>query len=99
MSKYLKMADWFSGMTESQITDYVYDGGIGYGESEAASHAINSHDELVEMNQELLEALEKAIDFLTFEGFDGMCVGIREDYDISEQMKPFLDVMAKAKGQ
>lgn len=53
---------------------------------------------LESMNKELLEALEGVIDYLTFEGFGGTYIGIREDADITEDMKPFLDVIAKAKG-
>lgn len=65
MDKYLKMVGAFDLPVK---TRHVHDEN-GYGfklmllhsvEAEYAAHAINSHDELVQMNQDLLEALEDA---------------------------------------
>lgn len=72
MGKYLKMASWFPEMTESQTTDYIYDGGIGYGESEAAAHAVNSHDELVAEVERLKRQLIYAFMAGWEEGVNGM---------------------------
>ncbi|MGL5326738.1 MAG: hypothetical protein ACRC91_18785, partial [Aeromonas sp.] len=75
-------------------------GGFGIAsQSTAAAHAINYHDELVEMNKELLEALEGVIDYLTFDGFGGRFNSIREDVDLTDGLKKFMDVIAKAKGE
>lgn len=55
MKKYLKVGS-------------AFDGGIGFSvrhsneQVRIGTHAINSHDELVEMNKELLAALEAAIE-------------------------------------
>lgn len=71
MDKYLKMADVFLdemrviGDSKNMLADDV---GIIIGcysgdkMAEYVLHAINSHDELVQMNQELLAALEAVID-------------------------------------
>ena len=62
MEKYLKMpagfdggAEWFGNAMKDDMTasDVIID---------AAVHAINSHDELVAMNKELLDALEKSVE-------------------------------------
>lgn len=71
MSKYLKMADVFVGKVKEGLT---INGPSIHGDNhklyantkdrriaEYAAHAINSHDELVAMNQELLDALEFVI--------------------------------------
>lgn len=61
MKQYLKMVDYFEGNLDG---DDVYGIAIHAGTVEqcAVAHAINSHDELVQMNKELLEALEAVID-------------------------------------
>ncbi|MGL4757536.1 MAG: hypothetical protein ACRCXB_34715 [Aeromonadaceae bacterium] len=68
MDKYLKMSSHFVGNvsinTDGQICDDKYFRGctdIAEDYYEPICHAINSHDELVAMNGELLEALELVI--------------------------------------
>lgn len=61
MKEYLKMADVFCVPVEpGQLSGWKHQG--GYIElkkiQEAGAHAINSHDELVEMNRELLGELK-----------------------------------------
>lgn len=59
MKEYLKMSDYFCGALDG---DDVYGIAIHAGHETqcAVAHAINSHDELVEMNKELLAALNEA---------------------------------------
>ena len=66
MGEYLKMAGVFDFPVKPR---HVHDEN-GYGfklmlfhsvEAECAAHAINSHDELVQMNQELLSALKRVV--------------------------------------
>ena len=71
MDKYLKMADVFTYSAKkgtslvcgktfvAKFVDAV--------ECECAANAINSHDELVAMNQELLAALESVIEWYDME--------------------------------
>ena len=67
MKEYLKMEDAFSRKVDP-ITDWDEHGHevkwitLLSHQAEHAAHAINSHDELVQMNQELLAALEAVID-------------------------------------
>ena len=72
MSQYLKMADVFADSAKkgtnlvcgkTLVAKFV--DGV---ECEYSVHAINSHDELVQMNQELLAALEIIV---ASEGFHG----------------------------
>ena len=60
MDKYLKMADVFCHDSVEELEQHIYAGYMSKHCSEYAAHAINSHDELVQMNQDLLEALEDA---------------------------------------
>lgn len=72
MDKYLKMADVFKGelFIDSDCDDVIVDdlsltvleSFSGSDAAKFALHAINSHDELVQMNQDLLAALEAVID-------------------------------------
>ena len=59
MKEYLKMADVFVHDSVEELEQHIYAGYVSKHCSEYAAHAINSHDELVQMNQELLEALEE----------------------------------------
>lgn len=72
MEKYLKMSGYFVGNvsinTDGQICDDKYFRGstdIAEDYYEPICHAINSHDELVAMNKELLTALECAEGFVS----------------------------------
>lgn len=66
MKQYLKMGEHFSGVVNVDNDGNVSDdkfhrGSLGdFDEKyfEVIAHAINSHDELVQMNQDLLNALE-----------------------------------------
>ena len=60
MKQYLKMADVFVHDSVEELEQHIYAGYMSKCCSEYAAHAINSHDELVQMNQDLLEALEDA---------------------------------------
>ena len=56
MKQYLKMADVFRDVVQPERFNYA----MANPKATYAAHAINSHDELVQMNQELLAALEDA---------------------------------------
>ena len=60
MKDYLKMSNIFEGKIVSEFDCLADYSGEPFGEVECryAAHAINSHDELVQMNKELLAALE-----------------------------------------
>lgn len=67
MEKYLKMSDCFYGEEFTSIGMVIQNAlkqecfkAIASDYAKYASHAINSHDELVAMNKELLAALEEA---------------------------------------
>ena len=60
MKQYLKMADVFVHDSVEELEQHIYAGYMSKHCSEYAAHAINSHDELVQMNQDLLEVLEDA---------------------------------------
>ena len=75
MGKYLKMADVFVGEYKPKRRIDAWPPSR-YGETlvelsgspaQYAVHAINSHDELVAMNKELLEALETVIEWYDME--------------------------------
>lgn len=71
MKQYLKMADVFKGelFIDSDCDDVIVDGlsltvlesFSGSDAAKFALHAINSHDELVQMNQDLLAALKQVV--------------------------------------
>lgn len=65
MKEYLKMGGYFSGSVEINANGQICDDKNFRGSTDIAEdyylpicHAINSHDELVQMNNELLAALE-----------------------------------------
>lgn len=60
MNKYLEMAGVFVHDSVEELEQHIYAGYMSKHCSEYAAHAINSHDELVQMNQDLLEVLEDA---------------------------------------
>ena len=60
MKQYLKMADVFVHDSVEELEQHIYAGYMSKHCSEYAAHAINSHDELVQINQDILEALEDA---------------------------------------
>lgn len=74
MKDYLKMADVFDCEVESDA-DLMFSDSLGSiadfsgckSQCRYASHAINSHDELVAMSQELLAALEAVIEWYDME--------------------------------
>lgn len=89
MDKYLQMADGFD-FDEAAIEQRLFGGCISKEEATYAAHAIVSHDELVSMNQELLEALEDVLN--CGRGSSGRI--ILDDFD--EQC--LVNAIAKAKG-
>ena len=54
MKQYLKMADVFRDVVQPERFNYA----MANPKATYAAHAISSHDELVQMNQDLLNALE-----------------------------------------
>ena len=104
MKEYLKMEDAFSRKVDP-ITDWDEHGHevrwitLLSHQAEHAAHAINSHDELVQMNQELLAALESVIEWYDMEADHS----IEPDFykrmaacQVSEDMA--REAIAKAKG-
>lgn len=78
MKQYLKMADVIDGFVLTSGVRCVTIGGYEQQSSalilavdsktaDYTAHAINSHDELVQMNQELLAALESVIEWYDME--------------------------------
>lgn len=63
MKQYLKMADVFRDVAQPERFNYA----MANPKATYAAHAINSHDELVQMNQELLAALEAVIEWYDME--------------------------------
>ena len=102
MKQYLKMADVFKGelFIDSDCDDVIVDdlsltvleSFSGSDAAKFALHAINSHDELVQMNQELLAALE-TIGEHTITEEDGSDVEV-----LFGDMYMIRDAIAKAKG-
>ncbi len=67
MKEYMKMGDVFAGLVSNHDGELLDDNGFVADcynptseKGDLMAHAINSHDELVQMNQELLAALELA---------------------------------------
>lgn len=107
MKEYLKMADVFVGhvihdhdrnfitMGYNNVADFGFSSNL----ATYTAHAINSHDELVTMNKELLEALEAVIEWYDMEADHS----IEPDFykrmascQVSEDMA--REAIAKAKG-
>ena len=65
MKQYLKMADVFVHDSVEELEQHIYAGYMSKHCSEYAAHAINSHDELVAMNKELLGIINRIIDTST----------------------------------
>lgn len=61
MKQYLKMADGFD-FDEAVIEQRLFGGCISKEEAAYAARAVVSHDELVQMNQELLDIIKRVID-------------------------------------
>ena len=101
MEKYLMMSDVFKSklFIDSDCDDVIVDGlsltvlesFSGSDAAKFALHAINSHDELVEMNKELLEALEVIAASEEFHGDSFVC-------DFETLQRVARDSIAKAKG-
>ena len=109
MEKYLMMSDVFKSelFIDSDCDDVIVDGlsltvlesFSGSDAAKFALHAINSHDELVAMNKELLAALEAVIEWYDMEADHS----IEPDFykrmascQVSEDMA--REAIAKAKG-
>ena len=109
MEKYLMMSDVFKSelFIDSDCDDVIVDGlsltvlesFSGSDVAKFALHAINSHDELVAMNKELLAALESVIEWYDMEADHS----IEPDFykrmascQVSEYMA--REAIAKAKG-
>lgn len=63
MKQYLKMADVFRDVVQPERFNYA----MANPKATYAANAINSHDELVQINQELLAALESVIEWYDME--------------------------------
>ena len=102
MKQYLKMADVFKGelFIDSDCDDVIVDGlsltvlesFSGSDTAKFALHAINSHDELVAMNKELLAALEVIAASEEFHGGSFVC-----DFETLQGVA--RDSIAKAKAK
>ena len=99
MKEYMKMADVLVHDSADELEQHIYAGYMSKHCSEYAAHAINSHDELVQMNQELLAALESVIEWYDMEADHS----IEPDFhkrmaacQVSEDMA--REAIAKAKG-
>lgn len=57
MSKYLNMTDAFD-IDEETIEERMFNGTLSKEEATYAAHAVSVHDELVQLNQEMIEVLE-----------------------------------------
>ena len=95
MKQYLKMADVFRDVVQPERFNYA----MANPKATYAAHAINSHDELVQMNQDLLAALEAVIEWYDMEADHS----IEPDFykrmaacQVSEDMA--REAIAKAKG-
>ena len=96
MKQYLKMSGYFIGNVsinaDGQICDDKHFRGstdIAQDYYEPICHAINSHDELVEMNKDLLKTLKNALEECEFEIRHGgqVCVdtyAIRKAIEMAE---------------
>ena len=73
MDKYLKMAGVFVHDSVEELEQHIYAVYMSKRCSEYAAHAINSHDELVQMNQDLLAALEIIVASEEFHGDSFVC--------------------------
>ena len=108
MKEYLKMVDvfrdemWVVGDSKNMLADDV---GIIIGcysgdkMAEYVLHAINSHDELVQMNKELLAALEAVIEWYDMEADHSIEPDLYKRMalcQVSEDMA--REAIAKAKG-
>lgn len=91
MKQYLKMAGVFVHDSVEELEQHIYAGYVSKHCSEYAAHAINSHDELVQMNQELLAALEIIAASEEFHGDSFVC-------DFGTLQGVARAVIAKAKG-
>lgn len=96
MKQYLKMVDIFivGAVTSEHVISLCDDCLAGHWSSEIpnqyAAHAINSHDELVQMNRELLAALEDLwsdVEY-AYDGFRGARISADK----------VVEIISKAKG-
>lgn len=108
MKQYLKMGEHFSGVVNVDNDGNVSDdkfhrGSLGdFDEKyfEVIAHAINSHDELVQMNQELLAALEGLLDIVgESDGVSGYHLnGDIAEWGEFEELNAAYDAVNKANG-
>ena len=107
MKSYLKMSDVFGGCVISNIFreikcegDVVVAVAKTGSAAQAISHAINSHDELVQMNQELLAALEGLLDIVgDSDGVSGYHLnGDIAEWGEFEELNAAYDAINKANG-
>lgn len=99
MKQYLKMADVFDLPILGSRAEFFP---LCLNESSAmiAAHAINSHDELVQMNQELLAALEGLLDIVgDSDGVSGYHLnGDIAEWGEFEKLNAAYDAVNKANG-
>lgn len=96
MKQYLKMADVFRDVAQPGRFNYA----MANPKATYAAHAINSHDELVQMNQELLAALECLLDIVgDSDGVSGYHLnGDIAEWGEFEELNAAYDAVNKAKG-
>lgn len=110
MKEYLKMANYFHGQVSIDASGFISDDKYSRGSTDIAEdyygpicHAINSHDELVQMNKELLEALEwsdsQIMEFISVAFRHAEILGDFEISDVRDALNLIkLKAIAKAKG-
>ena len=100
MKQYLKMVDVFVHDSVEELEQHIYAGYMSKHCSEYAAHAINSHDELVQMNQELLAALECLLDIVgDSDGVSGYHLnGDIAEWGEFEELNAAYDAVNKANG-
>ena len=110
MEKYLRMNDVFKSelFIDSDCDDVIVDdlsltvleSFSGSDAAKFALHAINSHDELVQMNQELLAALEGLLDIVgESDGVSGYHLnGDIAEWGEFEELNAAYDAVNKANG-
>ena len=100
MKQYLKMADVFVHDSVEELEQHIYAGYMSKHCSEYAAHAINHHDELVQMNQELMAALEGLLDIVgESDGVSGYHLnGDIAEWGEFEELNAAYDAVNKANG-
>ena len=95
MKDYLKMEDEFD-FDDAAIEQRLFGGCISKEEATYAAHAINSHDELVQTNKELLAALKMVWSSAAYayDGISGQYVILDDERELINSLLEMCDVGA-----